>query len=81
MNLHYKISPGIGLSNNQAMEMRCLKALQLMRQASVVCGGGGGIKRQTGDLEEVDNKQFPDGTSSKSLFPRRLRDDGDEDER
>jgi hypothetical protein len=32
MNLHHKISPGIGLSNNQAVEIRCLKALQLMRQ-------------------------------------------------
>jgi hypothetical protein len=32
MNLHYKISPGIGLSNNQAVEIRGLKASQLMRQ-------------------------------------------------
>jgi hypothetical protein len=27
--------------HNQAMEIRCLKASQLMKQASVVCGGGG----------------------------------------
>jgi hypothetical protein len=61
------------------MEIRCLKALQLMRQASVVCGGGGGgVQRQAGDLKEVNNKQFPDDTSSKSLFPRRLQDNGDE---
>jgi hypothetical protein len=32
MNLHYKISPGIGLSDDQAVEIRCLKALQLLRQ-------------------------------------------------
>jgi hypothetical protein len=32
MNLHYKISPGIGLSDNRAVEIRFLKALQLMRQ-------------------------------------------------
>src|SRR4051812_25400361 len=32
MNLHYKISPGIGLSDNQVVEIRCLKASQLMRQ-------------------------------------------------
>jgi hypothetical protein len=31
MNLHYKISPGIGLSDNQAVEIRCLEASQLMR--------------------------------------------------
>jgi hypothetical protein len=73
MNLHYKISPGIGLSDDQAMEIRCLKALQLMRQA-IVCGGSGGIQRWTGDLEKVNNKQFPDDTSSESLFPRRFRD-------
>jgi hypothetical protein len=78
MNLHYKISPGINLSNNQAMEIRCLKASQLMRQANVVCGGGGGIQRQVGDLKEVDSKQFPDDTSSENLFPRSLRDDNDE---
>jgi hypothetical protein len=32
MNLHDKISPGIGLSDDRAVEIRCLKALQLMRQ-------------------------------------------------
>jgi hypothetical protein len=32
MNLHYKISPGIGLSDDQALKIRCLKASQLMRQ-------------------------------------------------
>jgi hypothetical protein len=71
MNLHYNISPGIGLKDNRAMEIRCLKVLQLRRQASVVCGGVG-VQRQTGDLKRVDNRQFPDDTSSKSLFPRRL---------
>jgi hypothetical protein len=32
MNLHYKILPGIALSDNRAVEIRCLKASQLMRQ-------------------------------------------------
>jgi hypothetical protein len=61
------------------MEIRCLKASQLMSQTSVVCGGSGGAQRQTGDLKEVDDKQFPDNTSSESLFPRRLRDNGGDD--
>jgi hypothetical protein len=32
MNLHYNISPGIGLSDNRVVEIRWFKALQLMRQ-------------------------------------------------
>jgi hypothetical protein len=48
-----------------------------MRQASVVCGGGDGgvdVWWHTGDLKEVNNKQFLDDTSSESLFPRWLWD-------
>jgi hypothetical protein len=50
------------------MQSRCLKALQLMRQASVVCSGGG-IQRRTGDLKEVDNKQFQTIQARKAYFP------------
>jgi hypothetical protein len=32
MNLHHKISPRIGLSDDQAVKIRVLNALQLMRQ-------------------------------------------------
>jgi hypothetical protein len=60
------------------MEIRCLKASQLLRQANIVCDGSGGVQRQMGDLEEVDNKQFPDDTSSERSFPRRLQDDDNE---
>jgi hypothetical protein len=83
MNLHYKISPGIDLSDNQAMEIRCLKASQAMRQASVVCGGSDGIQRWAGDLKEVNDKQFPDNTSSKAYFPddSEMIDNGDGDKR
>jgi hypothetical protein len=69
MNLHYKISPGIGLSDNQAMEIRYFKSFAAMRQASVVCGGGDNTQRRAGDLKEVDDKQFPHDTRSKAYFP------------
>jgi hypothetical protein len=48
------------------MEIRCLKASQLMRQVKVVCVGSGSIQRRTGDLDEVDDKQFPDDASSEN---------------
>jgi hypothetical protein len=43
MNLHYKISPGIDLSDNQAVEIRCLKSFAAYETASIECCGGGNI--------------------------------------
>jgi hypothetical protein len=40
MNLHYKISPGIGLSDNQVVEIRCFESFTAYGTASVECSGG-----------------------------------------
>jgi hypothetical protein len=40
MNLHYKISPGIGLNNNRVVEI-CFKSFAAYETASVERGGGG----------------------------------------
>jgi hypothetical protein len=67
MNPHHKISPGIGLSDNQAMEIR-YKSFAATKQTSVVCGGGGGgnIQQRTG---EADNKQFQMMKAPRAYFP------------
>jgi hypothetical protein len=52
MNLHYKISPGIDLSDNRAVEIRWFKSFTAYETASVESGGGGGgvVQRRAGDL-------------------------------
>jgi hypothetical protein len=51
MNLHYKISPRIGLSDNRAVEIRCFKSFTAYETASIESGGGGGdVQRRIRDL-------------------------------
>jgi hypothetical protein len=54
MNLHYKISPGIDLSDNRAVEIRWFKSFTAYETASVESGGGGGgggvVQQRAGDL-------------------------------
>jgi hypothetical protein len=69
MNLHYKISPGIGLSDNRAVEIRCFKSFTAYETASIESGGGGDIQQHTGDLREVNNKQFQMIEALKAYFP------------
>ncbi|KAJ7732100.1 hypothetical protein B0H14DRAFT_2639932 [Mycena olivaceomarginata] len=46
-----KISPGIGLSDNRAVEIRWFKSFAVYETASVESGGGGGVVQQrAGDL-------------------------------
>jgi hypothetical protein len=74
MNLRYKISPGIGLSNNRAVEIRCLKALQLMRQqvSRVVVVVSSNDVQETSERSTIKQFQmieapvayFPDGNDN-----------------
>jgi hypothetical protein len=50
MNLHYKISPGIGLSDNRVVEIRCFKSFATYKKASVERGGDGVVRRHAGEL-------------------------------
>jgi hypothetical protein len=50
LNLHYKISPGVDLSDNQAVEIRWFKSFAAYETASIESGGGGVIQRRARDL-------------------------------
>jgi hypothetical protein len=50
MNLHYKISPGIGLSDDRAVEIGRFKSFTAYETASIESGGGGVVRRHAGDL-------------------------------
>jgi hypothetical protein len=44
MNLHYKISLGIDLSDDRAVEIRCFKSFAAYETASIESGGGGAVQ-------------------------------------
>jgi hypothetical protein len=51
------------------VEIRCFKSFTAYETASIESGGGGNVQRCTGDLREVDNKQFQTIEASKAYFP------------
>jgi hypothetical protein len=54
MNLHYKISPGIDLSDNQAVETRWFKSFAAYETASVESGGV--VVVSSNDVQETSDR-------------------------
>jgi hypothetical protein len=55
MNLHYKISPGVDLSDNRAVEIRWFKSFAAYETASVESGGSGGVV-SSNDVQETSDR-------------------------
>jgi hypothetical protein len=51
------------------VEIRCFKSFAAYEPASIESGGGGDVQRHTGDLGEVDDKQFQTIEALKAYFP------------
>jgi hypothetical protein len=66
---------------------KLFKSFAAYETTSIECGGGDDIQRRTGDLREVDNKQFQMREAPKAYFPDDRRcsmamtiDDDDDDD-